>query len=229
MDEQIVRAILDRVRREGAGTRQMPGVIVGVHVEDTSIPYYRVHMYGDPPGNTIPVTAQGPVAQIGDKVMVTFDLPHGAFVLGGPSGGGGTGRPYATFLVAASNSIAPGFELADFVCDGTDDEIEIQDAIDAAAAVGGSVELLEGTFAITTGVVVIPTGVWLRGQGEGTLLDVAGIGIGVTVAGGWFSSVRLFLNDPGDPDVQTGWAVVAPTGGSLSRLWDLSDGSGGGG
>ena len=50
----------------------------------------------------------------------------------------------ATYIVAASDS--RNKDLADFVADGTNDEVEIQAAIDALPATGGVVYLLEGTF-----------------------------------------------------------------------------------
>lgn len=51
----------------------------------------------------------------------------------------------ATLIVAASNSLHP--ERADYVCDGTDDQVQIQAAIDAMT-VGGKLSLSEGKFSI---------------------------------------------------------------------------------
>lgn len=56
----------------------------------------------------------------------------------------------ATIVVAASNSLNRG--AANYVCDGTDDQVEIQEAIDAAAGapyLGGVVQLSEGLFYIS--------------------------------------------------------------------------------
>ena len=50
----------------------------------------------------------------------------------------------ATFVVAASDSLHR--ERADYVCDGVDDQVEIQAAIDALPSGGGEIVLLEGTF-----------------------------------------------------------------------------------
>lgn len=50
----------------------------------------------------------------------------------------------ATVVVAASNS--RDTNRADFVCDGVDDEVEIQAAVDALGTNGGSVVLLDGDF-----------------------------------------------------------------------------------
>ena len=51
-----------------------------------------------------------------------------------------------SFLVAASDASALVLSYADYVCDGTNDEVQIQAAIDALPAGGGRVLLSEGTF-----------------------------------------------------------------------------------
>jgi len=56
----------------------------------------------------------------------------------------------ATYVVAASDAPAHVKRQADYVCDGTDDQVEIQAAIDALPALGGEVRLSQGTFAIST-------------------------------------------------------------------------------
>lgn len=59
---------------------------------------------------------------------------------------------------------------ADYFCDGTDDDVEIQDAIDAMSARGGGeVYLTEGPYTIGT-TLVMKDNVWLYGSGEGTIL-----------------------------------------------------------
>lgn len=50
--------------------------------------------------------------------------------------------------VAASDSSASDKNLADYVCDGSHDEVEIQSAIDALNEYGGTVHLLKGTYNI---------------------------------------------------------------------------------
>jgi len=57
-------------------------------------------------------------------------------------------------VVAASNASAKSKEQADYVCDGTDDQVEIQAAIDALAAAGGEIRLSEGTYTFASGVTV---------------------------------------------------------------------------
>jgi len=89
--------------------------------------------------------------------------------------------PTATFTVAASDSRY--YEFADFLCDGTDDNVEIQEALDAAhEAGGGTVQLLEGSFwcgassvdqrEAEYGAIVVKENVRMIGQGRGTVLTM---------------------------------------------------------
>ncbi|NVM21302.1 MAG: right-handed parallel beta-helix repeat-containing protein [Desulfobacterales bacterium] len=74
-----------------------------------------------------------------------------------------------TLVVAASNSSARSKAQADYICDGTSDEVEIQAAIDALPAGGGEVQLLEGIFIITDDI--LPTDYCiLSGTGWGTII-----------------------------------------------------------
>lgn len=52
----------------------------------------------------------------------------------------------ATLIVAADDSLHKN--MANYVCDGTDDDVEIQAALDALPAGGGEVVLLEGNYSI---------------------------------------------------------------------------------
>jgi parallel beta-helix repeat protein len=74
-----------------------------------------------------------------------------------------------TKVVAASDSIDKS--RADYVCDGTDDQAEINAAITALGATGGTVLLLEGTYSIT-GRINLASNVTLMGQGAGTVLRI---------------------------------------------------------
>lgn len=51
-------------------------------------------------------------------------------------------------VIAASNSSARSKRSADYVCDGIEDDIEIQTAINQLSTLGGKLILLEGTFNI---------------------------------------------------------------------------------
>ncbi len=76
----------------------------------------------------------------------------------------------ATFVVAANDSSALSKQQADYVCDGTDDQVEIQAAIDALPNQGGKIQLLEGNFYIGAPInlyrdIATWFNVWLDGMG----------------------------------------------------------------
>ena len=77
----------------------------------------------------------------------------------------------ATFVVASSTS--KNRDKADYLCDGTADDVQIQAAIDALPANGGKVLLLEGTYNITTGIVALKQNLTIEGQGSGTVINTA--------------------------------------------------------
>lgn len=83
----------------------------------------------------------------------------------------------ATYIVAASNS--PHQAKADYVCDGTADQVQIQAALDALPNNGGRVILLEGTFTINDTIhlyrdVVQWFNVFIEGQGlKSTTIELA--------------------------------------------------------
>ncbi len=67
-------------------------------------------------------------------------------------------------FVAASNADPRSKLRADYVCDGTADNVEIQAAIDSLPSVGGKVVLSEGTFTLAA-KVLIDSLTTLEGQG----------------------------------------------------------------
>lgn len=88
----------------------------------------------------------------------------------------------ATVVVAASDASSRSRSGADYVCDGVDDQEEIQQAIDAVRGTGGRVVLSEGTFRVnaipgptlgpvtTAAAIRLPSNVTLEGQGLGTVV-----------------------------------------------------------
>jgi hypothetical protein len=73
----------------------------------------------------------------------------------------------ATLTVAASDASALSRAQADYVCDGTADEVQINAALAALPANGGMVLLSEGLFAVAAPVVVGADNVTLAGLGAG--------------------------------------------------------------
>lgn len=74
----------------------------------------------------------------------------------------------STIVISAADS--KDKNRADYICDGTADEEEINDAIVALAAGGGRILLLEGTFYIASSIIFTKANVVIEGQGDGTIL-----------------------------------------------------------
>ena len=90
------------------------------------------------------------------------------------------GPVQATQIVATTTSRKQAG--ADFVCDGTADDVEIQAALDAANAVGGgTVMILDGTYNINAPINVYDN-IILCGTGRGTILKSVNGGIEVPTA-----------------------------------------------
>ncbi len=79
---------------------------------------------------------------------------------------GGVART-ATLVVAANDSSDKSKAGADYVCGVTDDDVQIQAALDALPATGGKVMLLEGTFNVSLGITITKSGTILQGAGKG--------------------------------------------------------------
>lgn len=79
-----------------------------------------------------------------------------------------TGLPY--IAVASSEAPTAIKSVCQYVCDGTNDEIEIQNAINSLASTGGKVFLTKGKFFISAPINTADTLVELCG--EGALLDL---------------------------------------------------------
>ena len=85
-------------------------------------------------------------------------------------GEGGGSLAVATRIVAASNSLDK--TRADYVCDGVNDQEEIQKAINDLPTYGGSVYLLEGTYNISSSININKSNVTLMGAGAATVLNL---------------------------------------------------------
>ena len=84
---------------------------------------------------------------------------------------------------------------ADYVCDGTADDVEIQAALDALPVGGGEVKLLNGTFNIAT-VIALDSNQTLRGCGKNTILTTtSAIGILDSWGGSGTEKVNTTISD----------------------------------
>lgn len=75
----------------------------------------------------------------------------------------------ARFIVGTS---ASGWTAkdCDYLCDGTDDQVEINTAIQALPDAGGEVIILDGTYNITAKININKSNVSIRGNGDATVL-----------------------------------------------------------
>ena len=95
---------------------------------------------------------------------------QGATGSAGAKGDKGERGANATHVVAASNSSAKSKAAADYVCDGTSDQTEINSAISALPSTGGKVLLLEGTYNISGSITLNKANVTLEGMGRSTII-----------------------------------------------------------
>ena len=94
----------------------------------------------------------------------------------------------ATFIVAANDSLHKN--MADYVCDGIDDHVEIQAALDALPATGGEVFLLDGTYNIESSLV-LDSYQTLRGCGRNTVLTTTTDDVDIITATGSDGSEKV--------------------------------------
>jgi len=78
-------------------------------------------------------------------------------------------KNFTTLIVAASNSLDK--TRADYVCDGVDDEEEINAALNALPSEGGRISLLEGTYNITDTIIVAKSNTSIEGLGHATTIQ----------------------------------------------------------
>lgn len=113
------------------------------------------------------------------KFIILLLIPlfvFGGFRSDGYRTGKNAGRT-STLVIAASNSSQDGKNEADYVCDGTNDQVEIQAAIDKLSSGGGEVRCLEGLYSIEItygtndyGILIKEdTNIVLSGCGSGTI------------------------------------------------------------
>ncbi len=84
----------------------------------------------------------------------------------------------AFIRVAASGASAASVGAAEYVCDGTGDQVEINAAIAALPSTGGVVVLSEGTFNIASSILIENDNVTLLGQGAGQRTGATQSGVG---------------------------------------------------
>lgn len=90
-----------------------------------------------------------------NDLLNKFEYPN-IDTRGGTVIGGGGGAP--TVVVAASDATELSIAKADFLCNGSADHVEIQQALDLMQDTGGRLVLTEGNFNVSTDEIVVPAG-----------------------------------------------------------------------
>lgn len=125
--------------------------------------------------------------------------------------------------IATADSPATLLARADYVCDGTADNVEIQAAVDYLGGGGGVIEFAPGTYDLTA-TVTIPAAVWpgvthLRGSGLPTYIQrtaLANFSLFSANASAKVVFENLSLVDDGGPNANTS-PLFAPL--STSTSW----------
>ena len=101
----------------------------------------------------------------------------------------------STIVIAASNSSATDKAQADYTCDGINDHIEIQTAVDNLLGNGGTVLLLNGTFYISNAVKIsMPTG-QINIIGNDSILTIASSPVVTLTEDAWRGEDVLKVTD----------------------------------
>lgn len=106
-------------------------------------------------------------------------------------------------LVAASDASSDVIAIAQYVCDGTADEVQIQAAINALNLTGGKLTLSEGTFNISSTIQISNDNVMMVGTGPGqrTGGTQSGVGTKLKAATGLTSQLLLVQREADDRPV----------------------------
>lgn len=97
-------------------------------------------------------------------------MAYGVILGQTPRGFGSNSIRTCRFVVATSTA---GWTKndCDYLCDGTDDQVEINAAIQALPSGGGEVVLLDGTYIISSPILIGKEKVSLVGNGKNTVLQ----------------------------------------------------------
>ncbi len=97
-------------------------------------------------------------------------------------------RQTATLIVAASDSLYP--DRADYFCDGTADNVQIQAALNALPLTGGELLLLDGTYNCAASII-LDSYQTLRGCGRNTILTASAADVDIITATGGAGTEKI--------------------------------------
>lgn len=113
-------------------------------------------------------------------------------------------RADSSLVIAAADATAEAKSQADYVCDGTADNVEINTAIASYRHLGGRIQLTEGAYQLAS-AITLDSNIHLCGSGFGTILRVADGQIlnavsAVDKVGVTVSSLKIDGNKANTPD-----------------------------
>lgn len=164
-----------------------------------------------------------------NRYLNVLDLNDWFHILTGPLGGspwwkvirigdllGKAPKTGPTKVVAASDT--PNAEArADYECDGTADDVEIQAALDALPAFGGTIRLLEGTYVLGASITT-PADCCLEGNGWATILDMTGGNYGI-ITGDRCAVRSLKMKGNITPPIYSGIGITVGNHCVVERIW----------
>lgn len=118
----------------------------------------------------------------------------------------------ASLVVAASDASQWEKDQADFLCDGTADDVEIQEAVNALPAGGGKVLLSSGIFTLAAEISRAIANVSILGSGSATRL-VNDASTSLITAGSQLAW------DLGEFDVDAGSVNIGTGAGTIAHYW----------
>lgn len=115
-------------------------------------------------------------------------------------------------ILAASNASEASKAGADVVCGGFNDAVELQKALNDLPAIGGMIQLTEGTFTLLSTVSRAINNVTIQGVGKATRINLDGVNpiIEAGSQSGWM--LKYFDTDAGGVDISSATE-------SLSMYW----------
>ena len=128
------------------------------------------------------------------------------------SGGSGNGKKYTTVVIGSSTAGYTSNDV-DYLCDGQDDDVEINQAIQALPVDGGKIIILDGTYNIKQAITINKDNIVIEGLGNSThlLTDVYTDNIAAIVILNKNIQVRdIFLSDMGSTTPSSlGWVGIS--------------------
>ena len=168
---------------------------------------------------TVGGSVLGPIDMGANRISSTYipksddDLINKKYFDEHSSSGGGSGKKYATFVIGSSTAGYTADDV-DYLCDGQDDDVEINQAIQALPVDGGKIIILNGTYNIKQAITINKDNIVIEGLGNSThlLTDVYNTdNIAAIIISNKNIQVRdIFLSDMGSTTPSNlGWVGIS--------------------